>query len=231
MKTTPEAIRDLTTVVGGSAPPVTLNTIEALRQLYAALGGAEDVSKISTIPDMLEMITAARAAAVDYAAMIKGIAERNVETLVFPKGTESVADGYMVNGGSTNTFAKITTITDVVFPAGLVSVGSSAFKGCTSLENVNLENVNAIKFSAFEGCTSLKSANLKNIKTIGNDAFKGCAALENVFLPSTVESIQSSAFGSTSATLTIYCGFSEGAVSGAPWGATNATIVYDYTPT
>ena len=350
MKTTPEAIRDLTAVVGGSAPPVTLSTIEALRQLYAALGGAEDVSKTNTIPGMLEVIAAAQAAAVDYAAIVKGIAERDIETLVFPEGTESVADGQSNYGDYFGTFGSITTLEKVVFPESLTYIGNGAFKGCSSLEEVvfaeglttiatkafqgctsitelnfpktlktiksnafyqctalksaDIAYVETIENSAFNGCTTLESVDLTNLVTIGNQAFygctelksvrlgnkltgigssnfyntniveltipgsvsnvgsgvffgckalvtatygegvvsiagktqstpgqiEGCTAIDSLYLPSTIETIGDNAFSNPSATLTIYCAFSENAVSGAPWGATNATIVYDHTP-
>lgn len=44
-----------------------------------------------------------------------------------------------------------------------------------------------------------------------------------VYIPGTVETIAADAFLPTA---TLYCGFSQGTVSGAPWGA--GKVVYDY---
>lgn len=53
------------------------------------------------------------------------------------------------------------------------------------------------------------------------------SVLTNVTIPDSVTSIDNTAFREMP-DLTINCGFAEGAVSGAPWGATNATINYNY---
>ena len=71
----------------------------------------------------------------------------------------------------------------------------------------------------------------KGVTTIGDAAFYSCTSLASVTIPEGVTTIGDDAFSDMPAGSHIYCGFSKGDVSGAPWGATNATIVYDYTPT
>ena len=58
-----------------------------------------------------------------------------------------------------------------------------------------------------------------------NGACYGATNLDYVYIPATVTTIGSLSF--TGVKGTIDCGFAEGAVSGAPWGATNATIHYN----
>lgn len=60
----------------------------------------------------------------------------------------------------------------------VATIGNSAFKDCTSLKTINVENWSSVGAYAFQGCTSLTTATLKFIKTIGNEAFKDCTSLE-----------------------------------------------------
>ena len=60
---------------------------------------------------------------------------------------------------------------------------------------------------AFISCTSLAHVSFsEGLTSIGWSAFNGCTNLIDIKVP-----------------------WAEGAVSGAPWGATNATITYNYT--
>ena len=54
-------------------------------------------------------------------------------------------------------------------------------------------------------------------------------ALEKIEIPESVEIIEDYAFKNCTALTTINVPWSEGEVASAPWGATNATINYNYT--
>lgn len=86
-------------------------------------------------------------------------------------------------------------------------IGDSALYYHRMLTNITLPNsIIGINSNAFYGCELLTSITMsKNIKNIGSDAFYNCDNL-----------------------LTINAPWSEGAVEGAPWGAYNATINYNY---
>ena len=77
----------------------------------------------------------------------------------------------------------------------------------TTLEKVVFPSTWAdIKAGTCYGCTNLKEVHILCANpTIDESAFNGC----------------------TQNDLVINCAFAEGAVSGAPWGATNATINYN----
>ena len=47
---------------------------------------------------------------------------------------------------------------------------------------------------AFSGCTSLESINLNNVEYIGQGVFLGCSALKEIVVPGTVRKIDSYAF-------------------------------------
>ena len=56
-----------------------------------------------------------------------------------------------------------------------------------------------------------------------------CTALEKVYFESNAKNVSSMTFNGCTAITDIYVPWAEGTVSGAPWGATNATIHYETT--
>jgi hypothetical protein len=78
-------------------------------------------------------------------------------------------------------FKGCTSLTSILLPQGLKTIGSSAFEGCTSLESIVIPStVTEIAASAFRGCTSLKNIHLGGVITIGDSAFSGCNQLQSV---------------------------------------------------
>ena len=84
-----------------------------------------------------------------------------------------------------------------------------------------------INDSFCNGCSSLSNVRIGTaVKSIGRSAFANCAALTSIAIPSNVETIDSEAFSNSSNLTTITINKSEGSITGAPWGATNATVVW-----
>ena len=100
------------------------------------------------------------------------------------------------------------TATSVTIPSSVTSIGGGAFFDCAALTSVTIPS---------------------SVTSIGGSAFSGCIRLTSVTIPASVTSIGAGAFYGCSSSTDIYCGFAEGAVSGAPWGAANATIHYNAT--
>jgi hypothetical protein len=65
------------------------------------------------------------------------------------------------------------------------------------------------------------------ITSLKQNTFTKCYYLTSIRIPSSVVSIESYVFSDCISLTDIYCGFAQGAVSGAPWGAPNATIHYN----
>lgn len=144
-------------------------------------------------------------------------------------------------------------ITEIVIPSGVTYIGQYAFMRCNSLKNVVLpEGLERISEYGFSLCNSLKKMNLPHgLKLISFAAFQN-TPLEEVSLPTTLESIGQFVFYGTNLTsialpnsitsmnlsvfneskklTTIYCDWVEGEKpdieANAPWGATNADVVY-----
>lgn len=90
----------------------------------------------------------------------------NLKTVVV---TDGAISDYAFNGMS--------TIEEVVLPAGTVKIGKYAFANCTSLWKIDLSKVEEIGEAAFSGCTTLVKADLAKAKVIGDSAFSGCTLL------------------------------------------------------
>ena len=71
------------------------------------------------------------------------------------------------------------SVTNVVIPAGVTSIGGGAFSDCTSLTSIEIPNsVTSIGYDAFSGCSSLTSIEIPDsVKIIGSGAFRGCTSL------------------------------------------------------
>jgi hypothetical protein len=105
-------------------------------------------------------------------------------------------------------FAYLAELTSVDMPDNVIAIGDNGFYRCPKLQLTSLP----------PGITSL-----------GDFAFSNCTGLETVKFTSTVSSIPGGVFSGCTKLSTIYVPWSQGQVANAPWGASNATIVYDYT--
>ena len=130
------------------------------------------------------------------------------ESAKFP--CEWVKENWNSGGGDDDSFGKLIdrSIATAVVPDGVTSIGFSAFNECTSLTSITIPD---------------------SVTSIGDFAFYDCTSLTSITIPNSVTNIGSNAFGHCTNLLTINCGFAEGAVSGAPWGAENAVINYNVT--
>ena len=111
---------------------------------------------------------------------------------------------------TSNAIANCTNLVNVNFYEGLTTIGTSVFSNCTKISHLTIPStVKSIGLSAFTGCTNLKSITfLGTPETIGT-------TFTSVVLPVSTQRVN--------------CPWPEGAVAGAPWGATNASIFYNYT--
>lgn len=95
------------------------------------------------------------------------------------------------------------------FPEPLYFIGRLAFDCCYGLTNIKFINSVTLQTQAFYGCSNLHTVTFLNKdgkkRSIASNAFQNCPNLT-----------------------TINVAWSEGEVSYAPWGATNATINYNY---
>ena len=132
----------------------------------------------------------------------------------------------------TYAFYGCTSLALSTLPAGITIIGAYAFYGCTSLALSTLPaGITSIGGYAFNGCISLALSTLPaGITSIGTNAFYGCAGLTAItFLGTPSGVISPTAFSTCNNLLVIRVPWASGAKTGAPWGATKATIIYNHT--
>jgi hypothetical protein len=110
----------------------------------------------------------------------------------------------------------------------VTKVGGSAFNDCSSLESISLPEVKEIEASVFGWCSSLKSISMPKIEVLSDDSsywgiFSYASEMKTINIPSTIKSIGKNAFDGSSIT-TINIDKPADSISGAPWGATGATV-------
>lgn len=128
-------------------------------------------------------------------------------------------------------FNGCTSLAHVSLPEGLTSIGDGAFAYCSSLALTSLpEGLTSIGDGAFAGCSSLALTVFpEGLMSIDSGAFSECTSLTSITFKGTPTLIDSATFFDCINLTDIKVPWAEGAVSGAPWGATKATITYNYT--
>lgn len=102
-------------------------------------------------------------------------------------------------------FSDNTELAAVKLHNSIVSLGTRAFEGCSSLHSISgLENITKLGEACFSGCESLISIDLpESLKTIDKKAFSGCTRLTSLAIPNNVNSIGSQAFQNCSSITSI----------------------------
>jgi hypothetical protein len=95
-----------------------------------------------------------------------------------------------------NAFFCCRSLTDVVIPDSVTSIGDGAFEGCRSLTEVVIPNsVTSIGDRAFSVCRFLTEVVIPNcVTSIGDRTFLGCSSLTEVVIPDSVTNIGKGAF-------------------------------------
>ena len=125
-------------------------------------------------------------------------------------------------------FLSNDTLTKIVIPEGIKTIGKSCFDGCWYLNDLTIANtVRIIKERAF-AVTNIAVLRLpSSLEQLEKDCLTGTYT-SKVYFNSTPTKLDAAAFSGTSIK-DIYVPWAEGAVANAPWGADNATVHYNYT--
>ncbi len=114
--------------------------------------------------------------------------------ITFSSQSTTMSDG-VVQTHSHIYFGKVNEqvpryVTDVIIHDSVRTIKRYAFKDCSSLERVFMnENVTRIEFGAFYYCTSLRNIVLpRNLEHIGYYAFHFCESLRSVTIPDIMHS-------------------------------------------
>ena len=128
------------------------------------------------------------------------------------------------------TFGTCTRLSISHIPDGVTSIGTYAFDTCKVMPLSSLpKSVTSIGNYAFRNCYNMNLTRIPaGVTSIGSNAFYNCSRITEITFEGTPKSINSTAFYKCDNLLTINVPWAEGEVVGAPWGAANATVNYNY---
>lgn len=177
--------------------------------------------------------------------VLRSILDGTIEDLTLPDGLTMICD---------YSFANRQRLTMKSLPESIISIGGQAFNSCVllnltslpdSITNIGVGGFNncpalrisklpellkIVKMNAFGSCHAITSMRFpKGIEILEENCFRNCVWLESVTFDGIPKSIDALAFNGCRNLTTINVPWAEGAVANAPWGATNATINYNYT--
>ena len=178
--------------------------LKTLIDLTADTVTADKLAKGYTAHDMSgNIITGTMESGSSDEAMeaLKAVVERNNSVVTLPQGITEIGS---------YTFYRFDTLKSILLPSGLTKIDSYGFFSCKNLTSISLPaSIVAIAGNAIYSCTNLSSITFQGTPSVINSgAFVQCGNLTTINVP-----------------------WSEGEVAHAPWGATNATIHYNYTTT
>ena len=128
--------------------------------------------------------------------------DENANTKIFYIGEDTVTTVIIPEGVESigeYAFANMTNLTTVVLPSTLTKIDQGAFYGCPKLTTITgLENVKFINQYAFADCDLTGSISLDSCVAIANNAFANNENLESVKLSAATQSVGANAFNGCS---------------------------------
>jgi hypothetical protein len=133
---------------------------------------------------------------------------------------------------SSLTLARAFNLRKVTLNQSMTEISSNRFLSARQLQEINLDNITVFGNSCFEesGLYNMDLVFNKNLVSIGIKAFYR-SKIKSVTFQNSIDSlptIGTYAFSQCDSLTDIYCPWEEGAIANAPWGATNATIHYNW---
>ena len=126
-------------------------------------------------------------------------------------------------------FGEMNSVKEFILPNTIQIIPSGCFRYCLSLETMNIpDSVLTLQPQSFIGCNKLAHVTLPlSLISIQDYAFLNCSSLTSIEIPSSVNRIISSSFSGCSNLATITINKPQDSISGAPWGAPNATVIWN----
>ena len=131
----------------------------------------------------------------------------------------SEINGKKVTSIGSSAFKNCSRLDNVTIPNGITSIGDYSFANCSGITSVEIPaSVTSIGKGAFEDCSSLVYLGLqKGITSIEERAFGNCSALRAIELPDSVISIGDIAFWNCSNLTEVFIPHSVESIEGNPF--------------
>ena len=142
---------------------------------------------------------------------------------------ETSLTGVIIPGSVTSigdlAFYGCSNLTNLTLPGNVTNIGPFAFYGCASLANITIPG--SIGDATFYGCTNLNTATiLAGVTSIGDLAFFGCSSLASVTIQGSPTNIGESAFADCSNLNIVYFEGNAPIADSSVFDTDNKAMVY-----
>lgn len=159
--------------------------------------------------------------------LLVGYTDREITTCEINENTRII---------NSSAFLACTKLTSIYIPYSVMTIGDSAFQGCSALVTITFAENSQVSSIAgvFYGCSSLQSIIIPaNCTTLGYMTFYGCSSLTSIYIPKNVTNGGTNVFLECP-NLVIYCEIAEAENQFSDgWNknssSTNCTTYYGYT--
>ena len=220
-----DAIREKT----GKTEPLTLEEMTAAVKTIG--GAAENSIRYVTVdangfPTEIDASTMKQLARCQFSSSVDAY---NSDYPLYSKVTKITLSDEITEFPST-CFYRCTKLSELHMPASLKTIGRYCFTYCSALPVSIPEGVETIEPYAFStmnntGFTALTLP--ASLTAVRANAFRANSSLTAVTFLGTPTTVATSVFNDCANLTDIYVPWAEGAVTGAPWGAANATVHYN----
>ena len=131
-----------------------------------------------------------------YSVVIENGITNICDSLFYNCSMTAIVIPESVNSIGNNAFYRCCCLESVIIPNSVISIGANAFFGCNRLRNITIsENVISIGSYAFSECSSLEVIIIpESVTSIGVNAFAGCSSLSTISLSKNINSIENELF-------------------------------------
>lgn len=230
VKETLTALADAIREKAGTSDPMTLSEMTAAVQNMSGTAAANTIRYVATdaegFPTEIDASALTRLARCQFNAAMDAYYS---DYPLYAKVTKLTLS-HEITAFPASCFYRCAALKELTWPRALTTIGRYCFSYCNNLTvslPEGLLDIEPYAFSAMNNTGFTQLTLPASLDSLRANAFRSNTALATVTFLGTPTTVASSVFNDCTALTDIYVPWADGAVSGAPWGATNATVHYN----
>ena len=168
---------------------ITIKSNDTIVDFYKNFCNFENADAYIIIPNSITTIGSAK-----FSPSSSDDCYKNLVGVTIPESVVSIG---------ASAFERCSKLKELILPSSVTVCSEYMCKNCTSLTYVSAKNVQAVIDNAFSGCSSLSNIELDNVVAIYN-AFYGCSSLDSIKLPRTLQMLGNGSYAFYEGTHNIY---------------------------